>query len=341
MPIPFTPLPGYEQLEATTQIVVAELQRRGIDFELLDPGRNLLLVRHEGREIPILEGTISTANSIAAYWISNDKWLTKTFLRRQGISHAQGLLLREGHAPEELDAVRYPCVVKPLDADHGWGVAANLKDRQQVEAALPLAFRYSRTAIVEDFFPGREYRFLVVGGSTRGVIYREPANVVGDGQSSIDQLVEAKNHGRGTDYTRPLLVIPRDAETQRHLREQGLDWKSVLPDGQKLYLRTNSNLSTGGDSIDMTDLMPEYYLRQAERAAQAAGLLVAGIDIIIRDLEQEPSPQNYIVVELNAPPMLSMHDFPYQGKNRGVARHVVDQILAHAGMAPALTHPQP
>jgi glutamate--cysteine ligase len=95
-----------------------------------------------------------------------------------------------------------------------------------------------------------------------------------------------------------------------------------------LYLRKNSNLSTGGDSIDVTDDIPGYYKEVAVKAARSAGLKIAGIDIIINDLKKTPSPENYIVVELNAPAMLSMHDYPYIGKNRRVEKYVLDSILS-------------
>jgi glutamate--cysteine ligase len=111
------------------------------------------------------------------------------------------------------------------------------------------------------------------------------------------------------------------------LNALSLTTNSVLKTGEKVYLRKNSNLSTGGDSIDVTDEMSDFYKDVAVKAAQAAGLKIAGIDIIIKDPKAAPSPENYIVVELNAPAMLSMHDFPYIGKNRHVEKYVLDAIL--------------
>jgi glutamate--cysteine ligase len=180
---------------------------------------------------------------------------------------------------------------------------------------------------VEEFVPGQEYRFLVIDYVVRAIAFREPANVTGDGQSTIQQLIDKKNEGRGNDYRHPLLKIVVDEEVKRHLNALSLTTNSVLKTGEKVYLRKNSNLSTGGDSIDVTDEMPDFYKDVAVKAAQAAGLKIAGIDIIIKDPEAAPSPENYIVVELNAPAMLSMHDFPYIGKNRHVEKYVLDAIL--------------
>lgn len=323
----FVPLEGYEHFEATTQIIIAEILRRKLPFEIINETSNLIAVRHSGKEYIIHEGTISDANSLIAYWISNDKWMTKQFLKRAGISHARGALLLPDYLPEMLQSLNFPLVVKPADTDHGIGVSAGLKKREELTAAIVRAFEHSRKVIVEEHFPGMEYRFLVIDYQVRAVAYRVPANVTGDGTRTIAELIEKKNEGRGTDYRHPLLKIKVDPEVIRHLGENSMTTESVPEAGQQVFLRQNSNLSTGGDSIDVTDEMPGFYKEVAIRAARAAGLKIAGVDVIVRDQRAEPGPENYIVVELNAPAMLSMHDFPYIGKNRHVERYVLDTIL--------------
>ena len=323
----FTPLPGYEHFEATTQIIIAEILRRKLPFEIIDAGNNLISVRYNNKEYIILEGTISDANSLIAFWISNDKWMTKQILKRKNISHARGILLEREYHPDAPDAVSLPAVVKPVNTDHGIAVSANIKTREELTAAVENAFQYADKVIVEEFFPGEEYRILVIDYHVRAITRREPANVTGDGTSSIRQLIDKKNEGRGTDYRYPLLKIKIDEEVIRHLKALSLTPDAVLKKGEKVFLRRNSNLSTGGDSIDETDAIPDFYKEVAVKAARAAGLKIAGIDMIIRDITVETSPENYIVVELNAPAMLSMHNYPYIGKNRHVEKYVVDSIL--------------
>lgn len=323
----FTPLPGYENFEVTTQIIIAELLRRKLPFEIIDAGNNLIAVTYNNKEYIIHEGTISDANSLIAFWISNDKWMTRQFMQRNGISHAKGILLERGFLPEILDSVQLPAVVKPVNTDHGIAVSTNIQSRQDLVSAIENAFKFAKKVIVEEFVPGREYRFLVIDYVVRAIAFREPANVTGDGTSTIQQLIDKKNEGRGNDYRHPLLKIIFDEEVKRHLDALSLTTDSVLKTGEKVYLRKNSNLSTGGDSIDVTDEMPGFYKDVAVKAAQAAGLKIAGIDIIIKAPKAAPSPENYIVVELNAPAMLSMHDFPYIGKNRHVEKYVLDAIL--------------
>ena len=323
----FKPLPGYENFEATTQIIIAEVLRRKLSFEVIDADNNLISVMHNNKEFIIHEGTISDANSLIAFWISNDKWMTRQFLQRKGISHAKGILLVRSYQPKHLDAVRLPAVVKPVNTDHGIAVSTNIQNRQELISAIDNAFQYSDKVIVEEYFQGQEYRFLVIDFQVRAIACREPANVTGDEISTIRQLIDKKNEPRGNDYRHPLLKIIIDDEVKRHLEAASLSPESILTKGEKVYLRKNSNLSTGGDSIDVTDDIPEYYKNVAVKAAQSAGLKIAGIDIIIKDLQKTPSPENYIVVELNAPAMLSMHDYPYIGKNRHVEKYVLDSIL--------------
>lgn len=323
----FRPLEGYENFEATTQIIIAEIIKRKLPFKIIDPDNNLIAVNYDNREYIIHEGTISDANSLIAYWISNDKWMTKQFLSLSGIRHARGVLLKAGEDHKKASLPSFPLVVKPYNTDHGIAVTAGITDGAQLVQALDRAFRHSDKVIVEEYYPGREYRFLVIDGMVRAVAYRDPANVTGDGETTMRELIEKKNLGRGDDYRYPLLKIKVDEEVERNIDEQGLTLSSVLPKGQKVYLRKNSNLSTGGDSIDVTDTMPAFYKEVAVRAAQAATLRLAGVDIIIREPDAVPSEDDYIVVELNAPAMLSMHDFPWLGKNRNVEKYVLDCIF--------------
>jgi len=323
----YSPLKGYENFEATTQIIIAEILKRGLPLEVIDANNNLLAVTYNNREYIIHEGTISDGNSLISYWISNDKWMTKQFLQRKGVNYAKGLILHRNETLDSTQLPNYPLVVKPFDTDHGIGVSTAIINQEQLRIALEGAFSFSDKAIVEEYYLGREYRFLVIDQCVRAIAYREPANVIGDGKLSLQQLIDKKNIGRGDDYRYPLLKIKVDKEVQRHLQAQALTLDSVIPVNEKIYLRKNSNLSTGGDSIDVTDIMPQYYKDVAVRAAEAAGLGIAGVDIIIRDIDGRPSSDRYIVVELNAPAMLSMHNYPFIGKNRHVEKYVLDCIF--------------
>ncbi|PVX49361.1 glutamate--cysteine ligase [Balneicella halophila] len=322
----FIPLEGYEDFEATTQLIIKELLNRDIEFEVLSTAQNLIVVYHENKEFIIKEGTISDANSLISFWISNDKWLTKLFLKRAGVNVAEGQLITDEKSFDNC-SIEFPVVVKPKDTDHGIGITTNITDKESFERAVAKAFQYANQVIVERYFTGREYRFLVVENVVRAVAYRIPANVVGDGEKNIGELIKQKNKNRGNDYRTPLLKLEVDDEVERVLKSQNLNLHSIPDKNTLVSLRNNSNLSTGGDSIDVTDEMSDFYKEIAVKATQASGLKIAGVDIIIQNIDAEPSKTNHIVVELNAPAMLSMHSYPYKGKNRQVEKYVLDAIL--------------
>lgn len=323
----FVPLKGYESFEATTQIIIKEIIERGLEWEVIDANNNLIAVHYSGREYIIHEGTISDGNSLIAYWLSNNKWMTKQMLHRKGISYARGVILSAGNRLEDVSIPPFPLVVKPADTDHGLGVSTSITTIDELKTAVDKAFRLSDKVIIEQFHQGCEYRFLVIDGVVRAIAYREPANITGDGVNTISRLIDMKNVGRGDDYRHPLLKILIDDEVIRHLALQGLTPDSVVAEGRKIYLRHNSNLSTGGDSIDVTEEIGQGYKNVAVKAADALGLRIAGVDMIIADVDSMPALDNHIVIELNAPAMLSMHDYPYIGKNRNVEKYVLDCIL--------------
>lgn len=135
----FRPLEGYENFEATTQIIIAEIIKRKLPFKIIDPDNNLIAVNYDNREYIIHEGTISDANSLIAYWISNDKWMTKQFLSLSGIRHARGVLLKAGEDHKKASLPSFPLVVKPYNTDHGIAVTAGITDGAQLVQALDRA----------------------------------------------------------------------------------------------------------------------------------------------------------------------------------------------------------
>src|SRR5688572_30907848 len=251
-----------------------------------------------------------------------NKEVTKKVLR------AAGLHVPAGGKYRSLAAalVDYPnrrermMVVKPNSTNFGEGVAileAGV-ELSVYRAALEAAFALDTTVLVEEFVEGREFRFLVIGGQTRAVLHRLPANVRGDGRTTIRELVVAKNQHpyRGEHYRKPLERIRLDSTELEFLSGQGLTPDSVPDADAVVFLRKNSNISTGGDSIDFTDTMPSVYRRWAEQATAAVRAAICGLDMIIPDIAAEGPDAAYSILELNFNPALHIHDFPADGKNR-------------------------
>jgi glutamate--cysteine ligase len=261
-----------------------------------------------------------------------NKAVTKLVLTAAGLRAPGGA--RYDHEPEAAgDFARYAgrrIVVKPNATNFGEGVALLGADAGEAEyrAAVTAAFALDRTVLVEEFVEGREFRFLVIGGATRAVLHRVPANVTGDGVSDITALVAEKNRDpkRGEGYRKPLEKIRLGEVETAFLAGQGLAAASVPAAGERVYLRKNSNISTGGDSIDFTDTMPAVYQRLAERATAAAGANICGLDMIIPDVTDAREDAAYSILELNFNPALHIHDYPAVGENRRVERFVLDQI---------------
>jgi glutamate--cysteine ligase len=221
-------------------------------------------------------------------------------------------------------------VVKPNSTNFGIAVSllpAPFAEREYV-GAVEAALREDETILIEELVRGREYRLLVIGGETRAVLHRIPANVTGDGSQTIAALVNAKNSDplRGKGYKSPLEKIRMGPEEGEYLRAQGLSLDSIPAAGARVFLRRNSNISTGGDSLDLTDSVHPGYHELAAVAAAAVGARICGVDMMIEDVERAPAADNYGIIELNFNPALHIHDFPYEGQNREVEKPVLDLL---------------
>ena len=320
----------WDSLELSTRILIQGADARGILVTLLDPESNFIKLEKQGRTEYIKQATKTSADSYVTALIMENKEVTKVILKEQGLRVPEGSIFsRMDQAMESL-----PCfdgrgmVVKPNSTNFGEGVTildpqATIQDWH---GALELAFSLDTQVLVEEFVPGLEFRFLVVGGKTRAVLHRIPANVIGDGHHTLEELVEIKNRHpwRGEGYKKPLEKINLGDVEREYLDAQGLGPSSILPKNQQVFLRKNSNISTGGDSLDFTDEMPQVYKDLAEKGAAAVGAQICGLDLILPDWRNQKSNAEYTILELNFNPALHIHNFPAQGKNRHVETFVLE-----------------
>lgn len=321
-----------KSLELSTQIVVEEALRRGVEVEILDKESNFIRLRRGNKTQIIRQATKTALDSYIAAQIMENKEVTKLLLREGGIRVPQGIRIRS--VEEGLERFQEyrdtSIVVKPMSTNFGVGVVVfkKLETLEEYKEALDHAFLFDETVMVEEYIYGKEYRFLVMGDEVVAVLHREPANVIGDGTSSIRQLIEEKNKNplRGTGYVTPLEKIDMGDIEAAFLNKQQLDFDSVLEKGAKVFLRDNSNISTGGDSIDFTDKVHPGYKELAVQCAKLVGAVITGADVMIRDVNAAPTQDNYGVIELNFNPAMHMHDFPYIGENRRVENKLLDLL---------------
>jgi glutamate--cysteine ligase len=333
----------FDGMELSTRLVAAEALRRGASVEVLDRSDNFIRISRDGRSHLVKQATRTGADSYIAALAMENKQVTKLLLAEAGVRAPEGRL----HDSVTAALADWPrvrgqaTVVKPRSTNFGEGVAILPATATEAEfaAAVHAAFALDAAVLVEDFVAGREFRFLVIGGRTRAVLHRVPANVVGDGRRTIRELVAAKNEHpfRGEGYVKPLEKIVLGEVELAFLAAAGLDPDSVPEAGRTVFLRKNSNISTGGDSIDWTDTMPAVYHRIAERAAEALGARIAGVDMIVPDPADAGPGAAYSIIELNFNPALHIHDFPETGENRHVERPVLDLLGFPEPATPAPT----
>lgn len=320
---------GYEGLELSTQLLIREALEQSIKVEVLDWEDNFIRLTQGDKTEYIKQATKTSADTYIAPLIMENKEVTKLVLRENGLRVPKGVTV---HSSEEgvqkIEAFwGRDMVIKPKSTNFGQGVVI-LRWKysiEEVKHAIELALTFDKSVLLEEFIQGKEYRFFVVGDETVAILHRVPANVTGDGAHTIRELIEEKNKNplRGKGYVTPLEKIVPGKLEQDYLAYQGHTFDTVLAEGVTVYLRENSNISTGGDSIDYTDDVIDEYKHIAVKAAKAAGAKICGADIIIQDIHAKPDDENYAVIEINFNPAIHIHDYPYQGKNRHVEKKVL------------------
>lgn len=318
-------------LGPSTETMIKEAEVRKIPWMLLS-ARAMLQLGY-GVNQKRVQATLTENSGILGVELACDKEGTKTILGDAGIPVPKGTVIQ--YLDELEDAIAsvggYPIVIKPLDGNHGRGITINISSNTEAELAYDLASEASRTrtVIVERFYRGSDHRVLVINGKVIAVAERIPAHVIGDGKSSIEELIAATNRDpkRGEGHDNILTKIIIDGTALGVLEKQGYTIKTVLPQGVTAYLRATANLSTGGIAIDRTDEIHPENIWLAERIAKIIGLDIAGIDIVTPDITKPLREVNGVVVEVNAAPGFRMHTSPSQGLPRNVAAPVLDMLF--------------
>lgn len=283
-----------------------------------------------------LHALIPSNTSELAYHLCHDKVATRAFLQLAGIAMPKGYHLITADPPaywdEVFNALQKPLVVKPTTGQQGQSIFMGITDLESYHQAVTQCFAFEgpddqrSRVLVEETFVGTEYRVLATRDKVLGIINRLPANVLGDGHSTIQQLIDQKNTDprRSDDVNDALIKIKVDSHVQEYLTFQGLTIESVPALNQQIFLRRNSNISTGGDSIDVTDLAhPSVHKICLEVMHALPGLLIAGIDFMTKDITQLQTPGNYTVIEVNSSPGIIIHEQPYSGPARAVAKEFI------------------
>jgi cyanophycin synthetase len=314
----------------STASIYKEAVYRGIP--VMRVGDDSILQLGYGKFQKRVEATLTENASCVSVDISCDKELAKKILRDACLPVAEGSVVYDvDDAIGMAHTIGYPVVLKPRDGNQGKGVSVNINSDSELRGAYETASKYSRDVIVEKYIRGKDYRVLVIGDSVAAVSQRIPPFIIGDGVSTIKELVDAENRNpkRGFDHERQLTQIVIDDISRAYLIRRNLTEDSVLQNGEKLYLRENANLSTGGTAKDCTDIIHPLNIELAVRAARLIGLDVAGVDITTPDISKPIAETGGVIIEINAAPGIRMHLYPAEGKPRNVAKAIVDMLYPH------------
>ncbi len=332
----FYALSAFDNMELSTQALLFDLIQKGIKTEILDENDQFLCLQHGEHIEYVKNGNMTSHDSYISPLIMENKVVTKKVLAKAGFNVPQSVeftSLEQAVASYPLFEGR-AVVIKPKSTNYGLGISIfqqGVHNRDDFAKAVEIAFREDKEIMVEDYLVGTEYRFFVLGEETLAVLLRVPANVVGDGVHTVAELVATKNYHplRGDGSRTPLKKIAFGDIEQLQLKEQGLTVDSIPAKDQLVQLRANSNISTGGDSIDMTDEMHDSYKRLAVGITKAMGAAVCGVDLIIPNLKKpaEASLSSWGVIEANFNPMMMMHIFPYAGKSRRLTQNVIKMLF--------------
>ncbi len=317
-----------ERLGPSTGSIIAEAESRGIPWIRLN--RYSLCQLGYGANQKRIQATVTSETSSIGVEIACDKEDTKHLLEQAEIDVPRGDIIRRERSLEETCRyVGYPLVIKPVGGNHGRGITVDINNYEDAVVAFHAAKEVSNAVIVEKFITGEDYRLLVINNVLVAASKRTPAHVIGDGKSTVRELVDVVNSDprRGYGHENVLTQITINDLTKSILKAAGYTEDSVVPEGEMLILKDTANLSTGGTAEDVTDIVHPANVSMAERISKIIDLDICGIDIMTTDISQPLSDTGGAVLEVNAGPGFRMHLAPTKGLPRNVAGHVIDKLF--------------
>jgi cyanophycin synthetase len=315
-------------LGPSTASLVAAAEEREIPWIRLN--RYSLVQFGHGKYQQRIQATTTNRTGNIAVELAGDKEETNEILRDLGLPVPEQRIVRDQtEAKRAARRIGFPVVLKPLAGNHGRGVSINLKTEEEVEVGFQKAREHGRSVIVESYIEGFDHRLLVVDGELVAAAKREPGHVVGDGEHTILELVDIVNEDprRGVGHEKVLTRLEFDHQAERLLKKIGYDENTVPAKGEKVYLRSTANLSTGGTALDVTDVIHPDNREMAIRAINAIGLDIGGVDFLTNDISLSFREAGGAICEVNAGPGFRMHVAPSEGTPRDVAGPVIDMLF--------------
>ncbi len=320
-------LQKYQKLVAESVVLIKDAISQGINYRVLNESKSVVELEYNGHREFAIEGNKTNRDNYIFPIITDDKFTSKQIMHEAGLNVPKAILLDTDMDKDDIESLVSPfynktLVVKPRNTNYGTGITVFSKkaNKTQILNAIEYAFQFDNNILIEEYVKGMEYRFLVIDGKCLSIAHRRIASVVGDGKSTIKELIIEKNKEPWHFLTGT--PVKMDQPVVEYLKLQDYTFDSVIPAGKRVFLRTNSNCSTGGESIDMTPIMPNKFKRIAEKAAKAFDAKICGVDIIINDLEKD----DYSIIEINDNPGYSINEWPYEGKGEKIGIAVLNLL---------------
>ena len=315
-------------LGPSTASLVRAAEERGIPWLRLNE-QSLVQLGH-GKYQQRIQATVTGRTPHIAVELASDKEETNKILGALGLPVPKQELVQSADAAwRAARRLGGPVVLKPYNGNHGRGITINVSGEDEVRAGFEAAREHSRSVIVETYLAGDDHRLLVVNGELVAATRRTPGHVVGDGTSTVAQLIDVVNSDprRGVGHEKVLTKLKLDREAELMLERAGYTADSIPKADEVVPLRSTANLSTGGTATDVTDVIHPDNRAMAERAVRAVGLDVGGVDFLSTNIAESYKSIGGGICEVNAAPGFRMHIAPSEGTPRDAAGPVIDMLF--------------
>ena len=315
---------SFPNLETSTVVIIKDAITQGVDYNVINEDKSFIELIHNGKREYVFQATKTSRDSFIFPYITDDKFFAKKIMKEHGIYVPEGIMINKKMKSKEQEKLisnfdNRSVVIKPRTTNCGIGITVFEESvpKEELLDAVKYAFEFDDNVILEEYIKGNEYRFLCIDGKCLSVVWRRSASVVGDGRTTILELIEKKRKEPWHDLLKKPVKI--DPPMEEFLKLHGYNLNSIIPENKRVFLRKNSNVSTGGETVDMTKIMPQYFKDIAEKAASIFNAKICGVDIIIDDL----STSDYKMIEINDNPGIAINEWPYEGKGRRIGLDIL------------------
>ncbi len=317
-----------KKIEYANAALIKDAIAKGIEFNVIDYKGHNSIVEFIGdkRSDYVVSATQTKKDNFIVHYLSEDKYVAKRIMKQNHISVPEGTMINKKTSKKELKEIidkytNQPVVIKPRTTNGGVGVTvfSAPPTKEDLKLAIKYAYKFDNHVLIENYIKGTGYRFLVINNKISSVVIRRDPRVIGDGRSTILQLIKTKNK---EDWHKALgTLIKIDKQLRNFIKMQHFSLKDIPKKNEIVYLRDNT-CSTGGESINVTNIIPERFIKVAEKCAKLFGIHICGIDMIIDDLNSD----NYAILDVNSDCVYDINEWPYEGEETHVGLKILNML---------------